>query len=145
MSDEEIEELITQIVNNFGISCDDASYIVKSFENFGKEFMMSEADKMLNDLGYIKYSEDEDKIIYKYDKETFRVSLTFDKRSFKENFYATEGLWIANDDKWYTQKFKNEWDKYNSSQGYWSNIWHEFDMQELQAINQKCKELGWIE
>lgn len=145
MSDEEIEELITQIVNNFGISCDDASYIVKSFENFGKEFMMSEADKMLNDLGYIKYSEDEDKIIYKYDKETFRVSLTFDKRSFKENFYATEGLWIANDDKWYTQKFKNEWDKYNSSQGYWSNIWHEFDMQELQAIITKCKELRWIE
>lgn len=106
---------------------------------------MSKADKMLNDLGYIKYSEDEDKIIYKYDKETFRVSLTFDKRSFKETFYATEGLWIANDDKWYTQKFKNKWDKYNSSQGYWSNIWHEFDMQELQAIIEKCKELGWIE
>lgn len=106
---------------------------------------MSEADKMLDELGYRKYSEDEDKIIYKYDGETFRISLRFDKRSFKKTFDATEGLWVANDDAWYTKKFKNEWDKYNASQGYWSNIWHEFDMQELQAINLKCKELGWIE
>ena len=105
---------------------------------------MSEADKMLEELGYKKYSEDEDKIIYKYDRETFRVSLTFDKRSFKKTFYATEGLWVANNDTWYTQEFKSEWDKYNASQGYWSNIWHEFDMKELQAINMKCKELGWI-
>lgn len=38
---------------------------------------MSEADRILKELGYEKYSEDEDKIIYKYDRETFRVSLTF--------------------------------------------------------------------
>ena len=105
---------------------------------------MSEAYKTLEELGYKKYSEDEDKIIYKYDRETFRVSLTFDKRSFKKAFYATEGLWVANNDTWYTQEFKSEWDKYNASQGYWSNIWHEFDMKELQAINIKCKELGWL-
>ena len=37
MSDEERVKLITQIANNFGISCDDASYIIKSFETFGKE------------------------------------------------------------------------------------------------------------
>ena len=106
---------------------------------------MSEADKMFKELGYEKYSEDEDKIIYKYNRETFRISLTFDKREYKKTFYATEGLWIANDDEWHTKKFKNEWDKYNASPGYWSNIWHEFDMQELKAINLKCKELGWIE
>ena len=106
---------------------------------------MSEADKMLEQLGYIKYSEDGDKIIYKYGKETFRISLTFDKREYKKTFYATEGLWIANDDAWYTKKFKNEWDKYNASQGYWSSIWHEFDMQELQAINKKCEELEWLD
>lgn len=41
MTDEERVKLITQIASNFGISCDDASYIVKSFENFGKEYMMS--------------------------------------------------------------------------------------------------------
>ena len=39
MTDEEIVESIIQIASSFGISCDDASYIVKSFENFGKEFM----------------------------------------------------------------------------------------------------------
>ena len=41
MTDEERVELITQIASNFGISCDNASYIIKSFENFGKEYMMS--------------------------------------------------------------------------------------------------------
>lgn len=105
---------------------------------------MSEADKMFKELGYEKYSEDEEKIIYKYNRETFRVSLIFDKRLFKKTFYAREGLWVANDDAWYTQKFKNKWDKYNTSQGYWYNIWHEFDMEEIKAINKKCEELGWI-
>ena len=41
MTDEERVESIIQIASSFGISCDDASYIVKSFENFGKEYMMS--------------------------------------------------------------------------------------------------------
>ena len=47
---------------------------------------MSEADRLFEELGYRKYSEDEDKIIYKYDGETFRISLRFDKRSFKKHF-----------------------------------------------------------
>ena len=38
------------------------------------------ADEMLNDIGYVKYLDNEEKIIYKYERETFRVSLTFDKR-----------------------------------------------------------------
>ena len=41
MTDEERVESIIQIASSFGISCDDASYIVKSFENFGKKYMMS--------------------------------------------------------------------------------------------------------
>ena len=66
MTDEERVKLITQIANNFGISCDDASYIIKSFENFGKEFMMSEADKMFYKTNYnnkLEYIE-KGKIIY---------------------------------------------------------------------------------
>ena len=34
MSDEERVKLIIQIASNFGISYDEASYIIKSFENF---------------------------------------------------------------------------------------------------------------
>ena len=69
----------------------------------------------------------------------------FDKRKFKKTFHATEGLWVPNNSEtWYTQKFKNEWDKYCAAQGYWSSIWHEFSIQELQAINKKVEELGWI-
>lgn len=107
---------------------------------------MSKADEMLNDIGYIEYLNNEDTLIYKYERETFRISLTFDKRPFKKTFYAVEGLWVPNNSEtWYIQTFKNEWDKYCSAQGYWSNIWHEFSMQELQAINEKVKELGWNE
>ena len=104
------------------------------------------ADKMFEELGYVKYLDNKDTIIYKYERETFRVSLTFNKKDFKKTFYATEAIWVPNNvETWYRQKFKNEWDKYCATQGYWSSIWHEFSMQELQAINAKCKELGWIE
>ena len=107
--------------------------------------MLSKADNMLNDIGYEKYLENDDTLIYKYERETFRVSLTFDKRDFKRTFHAVEGLWVANDKDWYIQKFKNEWDKYCSARGYWSSIWHEFSIKELQAINEKVKELGWLD
>lgn len=38
MSDEERVKLIIQIASNFGISYDEASYIIKSFENFEKKY-----------------------------------------------------------------------------------------------------------
>ena len=54
MTDEERVQLIIQIASNFGISYDEANRTLKSFENFGKEFMMSEADKLFDKLGYKK-------------------------------------------------------------------------------------------
>lgn len=106
---------------------------------------MSKADEMLNSIGYIKYLDNKDTLIYKYERETFRISLMFDKRPFKKTFYAIEALWVPNSEVWYTQEFKNEFDKYCSANGYWSNIWHEFAIQELQAINEKVKEIGWLD
>ena len=50
MTDEEIVESIIQIASSFGISCDDASYIVKSFENFGKEYMMSNIEDDIKEI-----------------------------------------------------------------------------------------------
>ena len=60
MTDEERVELITQIASNFGISCDNASYIIKSLENFGKEYMMSieEDIERLNKLVTTKFNND---------------------------------------------------------------------------------------
>ena len=117
MSDEEIVKLITQIANNFGISCDDASYIIKSFENFGKEFMMSEADKMFNELGYKKFTSD-DCIMYM--KNLFMITFIIPNKNF-----ITE----------YKQGDYN-FPKIRP---------FEINMQELQAINKKVEELGWIE
>lgn len=107
---------------------------------------MSDADKMFEELGYKKYLDNEDTLIYKKQTDFFRVSITFDKRDFKKTFYATEGYWVANNSaEWVTQQFKNDFDKYCSSNGYWSTIWHEFTILELQAINRKIEELGWNE
>ena len=117
MTDEERVELITQIANNFGISCDDASYIIKSFENFGKEFMMSEADKMFNELGYKKFTSD-DCIMYM--KNLFMITFIIPNKNF-----ITE----------YKQGDYN-FPKIRP---------FEINMQELQAINKKVEELGWIE
>lgn len=105
---------------------------------------MSEADELFEELGYRKYIENEDTLIYKCERETFRISLTFDKRIFKKVFYAVESLWVTNNENWYIQEFKNEFEKYCSTNGYWSNTWHEFTMQELKAINLKCKELRMV-
>ena len=61
MTDEERVELITQIANNFGISCDDASYIIKSFENFGKEQVMLNIEDDLKKLN--KFNEYENTVV----------------------------------------------------------------------------------
>lgn len=106
---------------------------------------MSEADKMFEELGY-RITLNNDKTI-KYNKQSdyFKYVINFDKREFAKTFEAMESIWVANDsNKWATQKFKSEWEKYCSANGYWSNMWHSFTMQELQAINQKCEELGWL-
>ena len=106
---------------------------------------MSEADKMFEELGYrIKLNNDET-LIYSKKSDFFKVSITFDKREFAKTFSGTEKQWIAkNSAVWTIQKFKNDFDKYSSANGHWGSIWHDFTMQELKAINQKCKELGWL-
>ena len=106
---------------------------------------MSEADEMFEELGYRIYLNNDDTLIYKKQSDFFRISITFDKREFKKTFNAVESSWIAkNSEVWVTQKFRDEFDKYCSANGHWSMIWHEYSMSELQAINKKCKELGWI-
>ena len=103
------------------------------------------ADEMFEELGYRIYLNNDDTLIYKKQSDFFRISITFDKREFKKTFNAVESSWIAkNSEVWVTQKFRDEFDKYCSANGHWSMIWHDYSMPELQAINKKCKELGWI-
>lgn len=106
---------------------------------------MKTADEMFEELGYRIYLNDEETLIYKHESDFFKTSITFDKRNFKKTFYATESVWVANNsEQWVTQQFRDEFDKYCSAHGYWSMIWHDYSMEELQAINKKCQELGWI-
>ena len=105
---------------------------------------MSKADEMFEELGYRIYLNDKDTLIYKHQSDFFKTSITFDKRDFKKTFEAVDSHWVANNsEQWVTQEFRDEFDKYCAANGYWSMIWHEYSMQELQAINLKVKELGW--
>ena len=124
MTDEERVELIIQIANNFIISYDEANRTLKSFENLGKEFMMSEADKLFDKLGYKKiedkYNIDFNKIYQFTNGNKIREQIRFcklDKYIHIENYNFNTGITFG--------KF--------------------LDMQELQAIITKCKELRWIE
>ena len=61
MTDEERVESIIQIASSFGISCDDASYIIKSFENFGKAYEMSNIEDDIKKLN--KFNEYENTVV----------------------------------------------------------------------------------
>ena len=79
---------------------------------------MSEADKMLEELGYKFEKENDEFIIYKKDDENcypYHIKLSFNKKTKTVVKYC---------------------------ELYPDRIW--LTMQELQAINKKCKELGWL-
>lgn len=78
---------------------------------------MSEADKMLEELGYKKIVGD---------KHTSTYLLKY----YKDN-----------DNVIY---FSDTWGKGVSKGGEYSEYCDDITMQELKAINKKCEELGWI-
>lgn len=81
---------------------------------------MSKADKMFEELGYKKIRDNEKEILYKKDKVSQEYFIAF---GFETKTVMCE---YADED-------------------YEMNGAFDFNMQELQAINEKCKELGWIE
>lgn len=109
---------------------------------------MSEADKMFEELGYHKYLENEDTILYKREgnnKNGYNVmksNITFDLRL--KTFEGEFSLFVPHRKDWQETKFENEWLKYSAAQGHWSTTTRRFEMEELKAINKKCEELGWI-
>lgn len=77
---------------------------------------MTEADKLFKELGYIKYI-NEDCVMYK--KDLFMITFILENKT-----YITE---------------------YEQGDYNFPRIKpFEVGMQELQAINKKCEELGWI-
>lgn len=102
-----------------------------------------EADKMFEELGFHKYIENEDTILYKKDGHSImKTSIKFDLKL--ETFEGTFSLFVPRRDDWEETKFENDWLKYCASQGHWSTTEFRFEMLELKAINKKCEELGWI-
>lgn len=81
---------------------------------------MSEADNMLHRIGYIKEYEDCTEEIWNYEK---RFCIKFNKICKSVDF------------------------KRKDKRQFLGLKYHRIsiDMQELQAINKKCKELGWLD
>ena len=122
MTDEERVESIIQIASSFGISCDDASYIVKSFENFGKEYMMSNIEDDLKAKGFIegyKQIKNNASIIKSIDKDFFFELVDFlledreqDKARIKELEEENKALELQNKQlEYYIEELK----KYNKT------------------------------
>lgn len=84
---------------------------------------MSETDKMFEKLGYIK-NEDKRVIVYKYNQ-------------YFNNFKIYKKIYFYKIEKQITLI------SYNLTEDI--RIDFNITMQELQAINEKCKELGWNE
>lgn len=109
---------------------------------------MSKADEMFKDLGMIKTLNNDDIEIYRLKDDYKDYSIHFDKRL--KSFHYSCSMFIFNDQAtWETMKknneFRNDFDKHCSKYGYWGSFSNDIGMELLQAINQKCKELGWIE
>lgn len=101
--------------------------------------------KTLEELGFYKYLDDEDTLLYKLDGETNRYSVTFDKKL--RRYYVCWDMFIPKDSEtWYTQEFETKWLKYCSSQGYWQSQYIiNVDMDLHNAITNECKKLGWLD
>lgn len=170
MSDEEIVKLITQIANNFGISCDDASYIIKSFENFGKEQVMLNIE---DDVKVLKNIEKLRSIEFKHcvtDREIIAIKNILsereqDKARIKELEEENASKQKAYDDCYCEYKHYKQFDsipkqkvidiakqiqeEYNKVQEQFDCIWNKkskdnyerYKLQELSAVQQ---ELGFI-
>lgn len=112
---EEKAKLVSQIATNFGIDFTEAKMMIEqSLMNFGKEFSMSEADKMFEELVYKKIIENKIKILYEKEGRFWDKEIRFDLMDKQIRVEMSTG-----DSEPIT-------------------------IQELQAINKKCKELGWL-
>lgn len=118
MTDEEKIKLASQIAINFGIDFMDAKCRVEqAFMNFGKEFSMSEADKMLEKIGYFKdIGETFGVIRYKHKKEDYYIRFYLDDKTFDCNRISNNEIFPL-----------------------------EIDSKLLKAIYKKYIELGWLE
>lgn len=105
---------------------------------------MSKADEMFKKLGFYKYIDNDITVLYKKDVGSYKASISFDKKI--EKFSGHCSMFVPNDYKnWITQKFKKDWERYCSTQGHWESVYYEFGIEELQAINEKVKELRWLD
>lgn len=108
---------------------------------------MNKAINMFMKMGlYMKVNTDDD-LLYKKETHYERLSVFFHKD--RKTFYVSQEYFIPDDmPHWEVQIAKGEesdWILNSCKYGYWScNLSYEIDMKLLQAINQQCKELGWL-
>ncbi len=101
-------------------------------------------NKTLEELGFYKYLDNENILLYKLDGETIRYSIHFDKKL--QRYCVCFEMFIPHNDSWYAQKFETKWLKYCASQGYWqSQIIINIDMDLHNAITNECIKLGWLD
>ncbi len=109
---------------------------------------MSKADKMFKELGMRRTLNNEDTEIYRFKDDYYDFSVFFDKK-LRRFHYSCSAFVFEDRDAWEemnkNKQFRDDFDKHCSRYGYWGSFPEYIDMPLLQAINEKCKELGWNE
>ena len=98
-------------------------------------------NKSLEELGYKLYSESDSSMVYKYEDETFVISVHIYKEMKRVSI--SDSIWVPNNENWYQIKDNlPENVRFSSRYGYWQTMPHDCTIQELNAI---IKILGGLE
>ena len=108
---------------------------------------MNKAIDMFKQLGLYVKTNTEDDLLYK--KETMYDSLSVFFHKDRKLFYVIKYTFVPKSaEHWQEQIVKREesdWILHSCRYGHWEqDFCYEIDMELLKAINQQCKELGWI-
>ena len=108
---------------------------------------MSKAIDMFKQLGLYVKTNTENDLLYK--KETMYEELSVFFHKDRKLFYVSKYIFVPkNAEHWQAQIVKGEesnWILHSCKYGHWEQYFcYEIDMELLKAINQQCRELGWI-
>lgn len=105
------------------------------------------AKEMFEELGYELYLQEEETLIYRCKKDYVDNSVTFHLgTTFPKTYDVSYVDWWNNDlgSLVPMNEREDEWLKHSCKYGHWQKVDRGINIELHKAINQQCKELGWI-
>lgn len=105
---------------------------------------MNKAQAMFGILGFKLYSSTKSVIVYKYATDYEEIVVFFDLEN--KTYYACYSRWVDNNERTFVPMSERPQNiKHSATYGHWqTESWHNFDIEQHNAIHQQMIELGWI-